>query len=240
MQLAQRFLLIEDDSETAKIILQALSGLKGDWEVDGLKGYHNLLSHNYDLVILDIHLPSLNGLDLLRRVRNLKLEIPIMLLTGMSRIEERAEGLLSGADDYLCKPFSIGELQIRVKNLMKSQERLSLVSFGDLKLDRIKRTLTRGHHRIEVQEREFSLLDLLMSNPDQAISKSQILSQICGYNFMPNTNIVDVLVCRLRDKIADDKSPVSIRTIRGVGYKIHMEEKYYSKTQVASESIHQN
>lgn len=219
----KRFLLVEDDSAIARIIVESLAvdGYTCDWESDGLKGLERLSTKRYRFVISDLKLPSVSGFDILKYIRANHPTLPVIILSGVTNLEDRLSGLNNGAEDYICKPFSIGELQIKVNKMMRSYENSPVITCGDLHLDRLKRILTKKTEKIDIQEREFHLLETLFLNPDKVISKEQILRNICGYNFVPNTNVVDVLICRLRDKIADKKSSVSIKTVRGIGYRIH-------------------
>ncbi|WP_413584971.1 response regulator transcription factor [Bdellovibrio sp. HCB274] len=223
----RKYLLVEDDPEIAKIILSGLmsEGFEGEWASDGLEGLQKFRSRKYEFVIADVLLPLVNGLELVKRMRMLNADIPIVILSGLETTEERIKGLLAGADDYVSKPFALSEVQIRVKKLLRSQCVSTVLCVGDLKLDRLRRTLKRGDKQLDILEREFTLLDLLLSNPEKIISKEHILRDICGYNFIPGTNIVDVLICRLRDKIEAKEGAVSIRTIRGIGYKLHIDDK---------------
>jgi two-component system OmpR family response regulator len=225
--MVQKYLLIEDDEDTAKLVLRGLlpHNYDGDLVHDGPVALQRLRLAKYDFIILDVSLPSGSGLDLMRDIRAIDSEIPIIFLSGMTSTEDRIRGLECGAEDYICKPFSRRELVLRIQKIMRSQEKSSVVSFGDIKLDRLKRTIIRGQQTFEVQEREFLLLELFLLNPDKIVSKKQILKDICGYNFVPNTNIIDVLICRLREKISTKEGLVTIRTIRGVGYKIHIEPR---------------
>lgn len=220
--MGKKFLLVEDDSETAKIVLESLKrdGYEGDWEFDGLKALERMSRQHYDFVIADLMLPSLSGLGLLRYVRENLPSMPVIILSAVTNLEERLQGLRDGAEDYICKPFSIGELQIKVRKIIRSYENSPFVICGDLHLDRLKRVLSKKSQKIDIQEREFHLLETLFLNPDKVVSKEQIIRNICGYNFTPSTNVVDVLICRLRDKIAEKNSIVSIKTVRGVGYCI--------------------
>ncbi|UYL07876.1 response regulator transcription factor [Bdellovibrio sp. SKB1291214] len=219
----KRFLLVEDDSAIARIVTDSLmlDGYSVDWEYDGLNALKKLSTRHYDLVITDLRLPSLSGFDLLKHIKSHYTNLPVIMLSAVADLEEKLQGLKNGAEDYICKPFSIGELQIKVAKIMRSYENTPVISCGDLRLDRIKRVLTNQTEKIDIQEREFHLLETFFLNPDKVISKEQILRNICGYNFVPSTNVVDVLICRLRDKIAHKKSSVSIKTVRGIGYRIH-------------------
>lgn len=218
-----RILLVEDDQKIASFIAKGLkeSGYTVDHAADGLDGLHLALTENYDAGIFDIMLPEVNGLQIIEKMRKSGIATPAIILSARHSVNDRIKGLQTGADDYLVKPFSFSELLARVRALIRrSTGATDPTSFeiGDLKLDLLSREVVRAGQKIELQPREFSLLQYMMQNAGKAISKTAILEHIWGYYFDPQTNVVDVLVCRLRAKIDKDFEPKLLHTLRGVGY----------------------
>jgi two-component system OmpR family response regulator len=166
-------------------------------------------------------LPEMNGYDIVKAVREREIQTPILILSALQNLDDRLKGLREGGDDYLTKPFSLAELQIRAKKLWwraKKQKSQIQLSFQDVDLNRLSRQVFRAGKELDLQKKEFNLLDLFMSNPNRIIPKSTILREIWGYEFDPQTNIVDVLVCRLREKIEPENSTRLIHTVRSAGY----------------------
>ena len=218
-----RILLIEDDQKIAHFIARGLkeNGYTVDHAFEGLDGLHLALTESYDVGIFDIMLPEMNGLQIIGNMRKRDISTPIIILSARHSVSDRIKGLQTGADDYLIKPFSFSELLARVQALIRRSTGVSeptSLKLGDLKLDLLSREVMRANQKIELQPREFSLLQYMMQNSGKAISKTAILEHIWGYHFDPQTNVVDVLVCRLRAKIDKDFDPKLLRTIRGVGY----------------------
>lgn len=218
-----RILLVEDDLKIASFILKGLkeAGFAADHTADGEEGLYMALTEPYDTAIIDIMLPKLDGLTLIEELRHKRINTPVIILSAKRSIDDRVKGLQKGGDDYLTKPFSFSELLARVQALIRRASRTSepaVLSVGDLSMDLLTRDVARTGTRIELQPREFALLEYLMRNTGRVVSKTMILEHIWDYNFDPQTNVVDVLVCRLRNKVDRDFDVKMIHTIRGVGY----------------------
>jgi len=218
-----RILLVEDDLKIATFILKGLkeAGFASDHATDGEEGLYMASTEPYDTAIIDIMLPKLDGLTLIEELRRKRINTPVIILSAKRSIDDRVKGLQTGGDDYLTKPFSFSELLARVQALIRRASRAAeptVLSVGDLSMDLLTREVIRTGTRIELQPREFALLEYLMRNVGRVISKTMILEHIWDYNFDPQTNVVDVLVCRLRNKVDRDFDAKMIYTIRGVGY----------------------
>lgn len=222
-----RILLVEDDRKILKYLAEGLeqSGFAVDCASDGEEGLQFLETYTYDLVILDIMLPKIDGLSLLEKLRHRKLSMPVLILSAKHTVDDRVKGLQSGGDDYLTKPFSFSELLARVQALLRRSNPQALagasptkLEAGDISISLLTRQVVRGTHKIELQAKEFALLEYFFRNANQVLSKTQILERVWNYNFDPQTNVVDVLVCRLRQKLDKDFEKKTIQTIRGVGY----------------------
>ena len=218
-----RVLLVEDDNVIAAFILKGLkeAGFASDHTEDGLEGLHLLLNEPYDAAIIDIMLPSLDGLSLIEKVREKKINTPIIVLSAKRSVDDRVKGLQIGGDDYLTKPFSFSELLARLQAIIRRASRITEptnLQVGSLSLDLLTREVVREGEKIDLQPREFALLEYLMRNGGRVLSKTMILEHIWDYNFDPQTNVVDVLVSRLRSKVDKDFEKKMIHTIRGVGY----------------------
>ena len=218
-----RILVVEDDLKIASFISMGLkqAGFSVDHAVDGEQGLDLALHETYDAAILDIMLPKLDGLALLDELRRRQVNTPVLILSAKRSVADRVRGLQAGGDDYLTKPFAFSELLARVQALIRRTcgvAEQTLLKSGDLTLDKLKREIRRGSEKIELQPREFALLEYLLHNAGRAVSKTMILEHVWDYNFDPQTNVVDVLVCRLRNKIDRDFDRKLIHTIRGVGY----------------------
>jgi DNA-binding response OmpR family regulator len=222
-----RVLVIEDDIKIQEFVSRGLrqEGHTVDTASTGPEGLTLWEAHRYDAVVLDIMLPGADGLSVLKHMRNTGDPTPVLVLSAKVAVDDRVSGLQSGADDYLTKPFSFTELSARLQAItrrtaapaQKGKNATSLV-IGDLHIDLLRRTVTRGDKKIDLQPREFALLELLMRNPNRPLTKTLILERIWDYNLDPQTNIVDVLVCRLRNKIDAGFDKKLIHTLRGVGY----------------------
>jgi len=221
MLLPMRILVIEDDPKIASFIVNGLkqSGFAVDHSSDGEEGLVRAQSISYDAAVVDIMLPKLDGLNLIRELRNKNIRTPVLILSAKATVDDRVRGLQSGGDDYLTKPFAFSELLARVQALIRratqTPEPTRLVA-GDLTMDLLKREVHRGTEKIDLQPREFALLEYMMRHSTRPVTKTMILEHIFDYSFDPQTNVVDVLVHRLRSKI--DKGRAMIHTIRGVGY----------------------
>lgn len=218
-----RLLLVEDDLKIASFIIKGLkeAGFTVDHAADGEEGLHLALHEPYATAIIDIMLPKLDGLRLIEELRRQKINTPVLILSAKRSVDDRVRGLQTGGDDYLIKPFAFPELLARVQALIRrvdgSTEPTSL-TFGDLSLDLLRWEVHRSGNRIDLQPREFALLEYLMRNAERVVSKTMILEHIWSYQFDPQTNVVDVLVSRLRSKVDKDFPEKIIHTIRGIGY----------------------
>jgi len=218
-----RILLVEDDLKIASFVLKGLkeAGFAVDHAQDGEQGLYMAVTEPYDTAIIDIMLPKLDGLTLIEELRRKRINTPVIILSAKRSIDDRVKGLQTGSDDYLTKPFAFSELLARVQALIRRSSRTAeptSVTVGELSVDLLKREVTRSGTKIELQPHEFALLEYLMRNAGRVVSKTMILEHVWDYNFDPQTNVVDVLVCRLRNKVDRDFDNKMIHTIRGVGY----------------------
>ncbi len=218
-----RILIIEDDEQIASFIIKGLkqAGFAVDHATDGEEGLRLALTKAYDAAIVDIMLPKLDGLSLIERLRHQKVNTPVIILSAKRSVDDRVRGLQKGGDDYLTKPFSFSELLARLQALIRRAGSIiepSRLTVGDISMNLLSREVVRGGKRIDLQSREFALLEYFMRNAGRVVSKTMIMEHIWSYDFDPQTNIVDVLVCRLRNKVDRDFEKSLIHTIRGVGY----------------------
>ncbi len=218
-----KYLIIEDDPGLAQIIATALQDTTSqvDTSHNGREGLEKAQLNSYDAIIADVMLPEMSGINIVHHLRKNGNNTPLMIVSALGEPQNRIEGLSYGADDYLPKPFDLLELKLRVKNLLKKNRSTTAptqLSYKDLSLDRLTRTAQRQGRPIELQEKEYMLLELFLSHPTEVISKSNILKKVWNYDYDPDTNIVDVLVCRLRNKIEKDFQSRMIYTVRSVGY----------------------
>ena len=218
-----RALIVEDDRAIAEFVGRGLreAGFAVDQAPDGETGLELALSEPYDVAIVDLMLPRRDGLSLIDELRRRGRATPVLILSARRTVDDRVRGLQSGGDDYLTKPFAFAELLARVQALVRRATRApdpTTLTIGDLTLDLLSRRVTRGATPIELRPREFALLEYLMRNPGKVVSKTMILSHVWDYTFDPQTNIVDVLVSRLREKIDRPFDHKLLRTVRGVGY----------------------
>lgn len=218
-----RILLVEDDPKISAFIAQGLkeNGFTVDHAADGNDGLHLALTESYAAAVVDIMLPGIDGLKLIEEMRARKINTPVIILSAKHTVNDRIKGLQTGGDDYLAKPFSFGELLARLQALIRrstSTQDPTQLAVGDLTMNLITREVTRSGVSITLQPREFSLLEYLMRNPGKVLSKTMIMEHVWNYNFDPQTNLVDVLVCRLRNKIDRDFDQKLLGTLRGVGY----------------------
>jgi two-component system, OmpR family, response regulator len=218
-----RLLVVEDDETIARFVAGGLreAGYTVDCAADGATGLSMALAERYDLAIIDLMLPALDGLTLIERLRADGISTPVLILTAKRSVDERVAGLQRGGDDYLTKPFAFPELLARVQALLRrargSPESSRLV-VGDLTLDRLTRTVERAGRVLELRPREFAVLELLMRNAGRVVSKTMILSQVWGYSFDPGSNVIDVVIFRLREKIDKGFDAPLLHTVRGAGY----------------------
>ena len=222
-----RLLLVEDDLQIASFIMKGLkqAGFVIDHAIDGEDGLHMALNEPYDAAIIDIMLPKLDGLTLIEELRRKKVATPVIILSAKRSIDDRVKGLQTGSDDYLTKPFSFSELLARVQALIRRATRATeptRLSVGELSIELLKHEIFRAGEKIDLQPREFSLLEYLMRNTGRVVSKTMILEHVWDYDFDPQTDVVDVLVCRLRSKVDRDFDEKMIHTIRGVGYVLEI------------------
>lgn len=220
-----RILVVEDDRKIASFVVNGLKqgGFAVDHCADGEEALILARSISYDSAVVDIMLPKLDGLSLVQTLRREKLLIPVLILSAKATVDDRVKGLQAGGDDYLVKPFAFSELLARVQALIRRSTRATeptRLTVGDLTLDLLHREVTRNGQAIELQAREFSLLEFLMRHAGRVVTKTMILEHVWDYSFDPQTNVVDVLICRLRNKVDKDFAGKMIHTLRGVGYVI--------------------
>jgi DNA-binding response OmpR family regulator len=220
-----RVLVAEDDQKIAAFIVNGLkqAGFAVNHAGDGELGLHMATTQSYDVAVIDIMLPKLDGLSLIERLRQQKINTPVIILSAKRSVDDRVRGLQMGSDDYLTKPFSFSELLARVQALIRRTGNVTeptRLTVGEISLDLLTREVVRGDTKIELQPREFSLLEYLMRHPGRVLSKNMIMEHVWGYDFDPQTNVVDVLVCRLRNKVDRDFKNKLIHTHRGVGYAL--------------------
>ncbi len=218
-----RILIVEDEIKAAQYLKEALmqSGYQAESSHDGIDGLFLAQSGNFDLIILDVMLPGIDGWSFIGRLRE-RSQVPVLFLTAKDAVADRVKGLELGADDYLVKPFSYAELLARVRTLLRRNpvRQQEIFELADLQVDALKRRATRGGQRIDLTNKEFALLHLLLQHKGEVMSRSQIASQVWDMNFDSDTNVVDVAIRRLRAKIDDDFSVKLIQTVRGMGYRI--------------------
>lgn len=218
-----KILVIEDDVKIADYILQGLSqeSFSVDTASDGVTGLSFILMSQYDCIILDLMIPALDGLSLLKKIRSQKISTPVIILSAKHTVEDRIQGLDNGADDYLIKPFSFAELLARINAVLRRKTEIQddrILEFKGWRLDRYSRMLTFSEKFVELKAKEFALMELFLRNQQRVLSKSFILDRIWNIDFDPQTNVVDVLVCRLRSQLESISTQRVVFTIRGVGY----------------------
>jgi len=216
-----RILVVEDDKKIASFVVNGLKqgGYAVDHSSNGEDGLFRAQTVAYDAAVVDLMLPKLDGLSLIQQLRAGGLRMPVLILSAKASVDDRVKGLQSGGDDYLTKPFAFSELLARIQALIRRATQTpepTRLAVGDLTLDLLSREVNRGAEKIELQPREFALLEYLMRHANRPVTKTMILEHIFDYSFDPQTNVVDVLVHRLRSKV--DKDKAMIHTIRGVGY----------------------
>lgn len=223
-----RILLVEDEPQIADFIARGLSesGYSVDTARDGEEAVHWPSVADFDVIILDVMLPIVDGLEVCRTLRSQGIRTPILMLTARDAVEDRVLGLDSGADDYLVKPFAFAELLARVRALIRREPVLisNILEVGDLVMDTVTRQVTRSGHDIELTAKEFSLLEYLMRHPNQVLSRTVIAEHIWNYDFANATNVIDVHVKNLRKKIDEGNETRLIHTVRGAGYRISARE----------------
>ena len=223
-----RLLFVEDDPELQSIISKRLkeTGYQVDVCSDGKEGYDYATSQTYDCIILDIMLPKMNGLEVLRTLRKEKNQSYVILLTAMDAVEDRVAGLNAGADDYLVKPFAFEELLARIRNLFRRQNEQvdNLLTYQDISMNVEEHWVTRGSERIELTTKEYALLEYLLHNPGRVLTRTQISDHVWNNEFEYDSNIVDVYIRYLRNKIDKPFEVKLIQTVRGVGYALRVDE----------------
>ena len=220
-----KLLIVEDEVKTGEYLRQGLreSGFVVDLFHNGLDGYHQAMAEYYDLLILDVMLPDMDGWQILRSLRKAGKEVPILFLTARDSIDDRVKGLELGADDYLVKPFAFAEMLARVRTLLRRSTTPVtelMLSIADLELDLARHRATRRGKRIHLTTKEFALLELLVRRQGEVLPRSLIASQVWDMNFDSDTNVIDVAIRRLRAKIDDEFDLKLIQTVRGMGYMI--------------------
>ena len=222
-----RILIVEDDREAAAYLTKAFreSGHAADCAHDGLDGYAMAREGQYDVLVVDRMLPKLDGLSLIRSLREQKIATPVLILSALGHVDDRVKGLRAGGDDYLPKPYAFSELLARVEVLARRQGSAiagepTTYRVGDLELDRLSHRVTRGGTDIVLQPREFRLLEYLMNHAGQVVTRTMLLEHVWDYHFDPQTNVIDVHVSRLRSKIDKGFGQPLIHTVRGAGYMV--------------------
>ncbi len=221
-------LVVEDDRKIADFIIQGLrqEGYVVDAADNGIDAFQMAMADTYDAAVVDVMLPRMNGLDLIQDLRRESNLVPVLILSARNSVDDRIKGLQAGGDDYLVKPFSFAELIARLQALVRratATAEPSTLTAADLTLDLIRRTATRAGQNIDLQPREFALLEYLVRNRGKIVSKTMIMDQVWGYDFDPSTNVVESRISRLRDKVDRDFEIPLIKTIRGAGYVIRTE-----------------
>jgi two-component system OmpR family response regulator len=220
-----RILLAEDDVETAEFIARGLGELGHNVVCveDGADALHLLSTEDFDLAVLDRMLPRLDGVTVVQRVRAADLQLPVLLLTALGRIEDRVTGLEAGADDYLVKPFAFSELAARVNALARRkplQQEATRLQHGPVSMDLLRRRVTRDGEAVPLQPREFRILEELLREDGKVVTRTMLLERVWSYHFDPQTNIVETHISRLRSKLNEGGKPDVIDTVRGVGYRM--------------------
>ncbi len=218
-----KILLVEDDLQTANFIVKGLrqEGFAVDHAPDGEEGLALALSEPYDAAIVDIMLPRMDGLSLIDEIRRRGKKTPVIVLSARGSVNDRVRGLQAGGDDYLVKPFAFSELVARIQALIRRATQTTeptTLTVGDLQMDVVKRKVFRQGLEIELQPKEFALLEYLIRNAGRVVSKTMIMEHVWDYNFDPQTNVVEARICRLREKVDRPFGQPLIHTIRGVGY----------------------
>ena len=225
-----KILIVEDEHKTGEYLRQGLgeAGFVVDLARDGTDGLHQALQEPYDLVILDVMLPGIDGWQVLQAIRKRGQQMPVLFLTARDQVEDRIKGLELGADDYLVKPFSFAELLARVRTILRrgrSGTEPTTLLVADLELDLLRRRVARGGRKIDLTAKEFGLLELLMRRRGEVLPRSLIASQVWDMNFDGDTNVIEVAMRRLRVKVDEGREVKLIQTVRGMGYVLEVPEE---------------
>lgn len=223
-----RILCVEDDPTTADYIAKGLgeAGFTVDVAGDGRDGLFQASSGHYDAIVLDRMLPGMDGLAVLSALRAGGVTTPVVMLSALSSLDERVRGLRAGSDDYLAKPFAFAELLARLEAVRRrssgapGEAPVTRLSYADLEVDLLARRVTRGGRRIDLQPREFRLLEFLLTHQGQVVTRTMLLEDVWDYHFDPGTNVIDVHVSRLRKKLDEGGAPSLLHTVRGAGYRL--------------------
>ena len=225
--MGRKILLVEDDRETADYLVRGLSeeGHGVEHVSDGREGLFRATGQSFDLIILDRMVPALDGLEVLKALRAAGVETPVLVLSALASVSDRIEGLESGSDDYLVKPFSFAELLARVNALLRRSEQRAVAAdhrliVGDLEIDPLARTVKRSGRTIDLKPREYRLLEYFARNKGRVVTRTMLLEQVWDYHFDPGTNVIDVHVSRLRRKLEDGFDNPILHTVRGAGYRL--------------------
>ncbi len=218
-----RILIVEDDRQASDYLAKGLreQGYVVDQSYDGKAGLHLAMTENYDVLVVDRMLPGLDGLSLVQSLRDNDKRTPVLILSALGEVDDRVKGLQAGGDDYLTKPYAFSELVARIEALLRrgSETRAdSRLRVADLEMDLLARSVTRNGQRIELQPREFRLLEYLMRHHDQVVTRTMLLEKVWDYHFDPQTNVIDVHISRLRQKIDKSFATPLLQTVRGAGY----------------------
>lgn len=225
-----KILLVEDELPLGDYIKKGLSeaGFIVEHQTTGLGGYHALMTEDFNVVIMDVMLPDVSGFELVRNYRAAGKLTPVLFLTAKDDLSDRVKGIEIGGDDYLTKPFAFAELLVRIKNLLRRVNQTDYAStvlqIADLKMDIAKRTVTRGKQPIKLTAKEFALLQFFLERQGEVLPRSVIASQVWDINFDSDTNVIDVAIRRLRIKIDDDFDTKLIHTVRGMGYRLDIDD----------------
>jgi len=225
-----KLLIVEDESKIGDYLRQGLveAGFVVDLARNGLDGHHLAMTEDYNLLILDIMLPDIDGWQILKSIREAGRNVPVLFLTARDTVDDRVKGLELGADDYLVKPFAFSELLARVRTLLRrgvAPTNDTTLTVADLELDLMRRSVVRAGQRIQLTAKEFALLELLLRHRGEVLPRSLIASQVWDMNFDSDTNVIDVAIRRLRAKVDDDFEPKLIHTLRGMGYMLDLQEE---------------
>lgn len=229
-------LLIEDDDSVADFLCEGLqaAGYKVERASDGEQGLQLASEQSHDVLVVDRMLPRLDGLSLVRSLRDQGIETPILILSALGEVDDRIKGLQAGADDYLAKPFSFEELQARLEVMLRRRPAESppqtSLQVEDLNMDLLTQQVTRGDQLVQLQPREYKLLEFLMRHGGQVVTRAMLLEHVWGYHFDPQTNVIDVHISRLRQKIDKDFDAVLLETVRGAGYRLGPERTGQDRT----------